>query len=285
MEKISQNLVGAGFEVDPNSLPGIHHKCNPGFVRFSPSFLPLRLLQRRGKFPIDIRRFFGKSPHAGFTILEILAAMFIFAIVVSLIFGSFDSVFSSAERVNAGSDLFEMGNACMMRIRNDLQAAHVMLYPRYQPPDFDDDTPDLYRWVGNEETIGGETFAKLRFTSLAHLGVRQGVTDGIAEIVYYADQEEDNQVVLRRTDNLFPYPEFEARPTDPVMCEHVRLFKLIYYDHSGQEFQEWDSQDDDFEYSTPQTVGVQLVLGSGDMAFEFSTEIVLPMMRYQSVKR
>lgn len=221
----------------------------------------------------------------GFTLLEILVAIVIFAIVVSLIFGSFNMVFSSADQINAGSDLFEMANACLTRITKDMEAVHVSLYPRYRQPDLDD-PPEIYRFVASEESSGGERFARLRFTSLSHLPAHQGAAEGIAEIVYYVQETENSGYVIKRADHLYPYPEeFEESDTDPVMCEFVRSFEMVYFDHEGHEYRDWNSQDDDYEYGTPRSVGVKLVIGDEVNQYEFSTEIALPMSRYQPVKR
>lgn len=220
----------------------------------------------------------------GFTLLEVLTAMVILAIVVSLVFGSFNGVFSNANNVNAESDLFEMGSSCLARISNDLQAIHVSLYPRYKIPDMDAE-PDLYGVVADQESFGGNSFARLRFTSLSHLPLNQDTREGIAEIVYYAQQTENRGIVLRRSDHLFPYPEFEENTTDPVMCEMVRAFEMIFYDGEGREYSEWNSDDEDYEYGTPRSVSIRLVVGTQDDSFTFSTEIRLPMYRYKPVKR
>lgn len=229
-------------------------------------------------FPINARR------SDGFTLLEVLTAMVILAIVVTLVFGSFNGVFSNANQINAGSDLFEMGSTCLTRIRNDLLAVHVSLYPRYKIPDMDAE-PDLYRVVADQQTLGGESFARLRFTSLSHLPLNQDTRDGIAEIVYYPQRTEDRGIILRRSDHLFPYPEFEENTTDPVMCEMVRTFEMVYYDYEGREFTDWNSDEDDYEYGTPLSVSIRLVVGTEDESFTFSTEIRLPMYRYEPVKR
>ena len=211
--------------------------------------------------------------------------MFIFAIVISLAFGSFNSVFSSADQLKLSSDLVEMGNACLNRVKLDLEGVHVSLYPRYKTPDIDAD-PDIYRVVGNEEMNGGKTFAKLRFASLAHLPLNQDAREGIAEIVYYVMSSKADGYVLKRADHLYPYPEkFEENPLDPTVCEKIRSFKIVFYDNEGREHESWDSESDDNEYGTPKTVMIKISLGDDDNNFTFSTEIALPVQRWQPVKK
>jgi general secretion pathway protein J len=221
----------------------------------------------------------------GFTILEILTAIFILAIVVSLVLGAFDGIFSNAERVNAGSDLNEMGGGALDRMVKDLKAIHVMLYPRYKPPQLLDDDPDIYRVEGKTTDVGGHTFAWLRFTSMAHLPLNHVADEGVAEIVYYVQETPENDYIIRRADHLYPYPEFEERETDPELSEQVREFTLTYFDAEGKEYEEWDSESDDMEYGTPRAIKIKLALGDESAPDIFTTEIVLPVYRYRPTKR
>lgn len=215
----------------------------------------------------------------GFTLLEVLVAMSIFALVMALIFGTFEGVFSNADHVNAASDVFEMADSCLKRISSDLSEIYVLQVPRYKPPEMGDE-PDLYRIKGENENMGGSTFAKLRFTSLAHLPINGDNREGIAEIVYYVEEIENNQYIIRRKDTLYPYPEdFEASNKDPLLCEQVREFKLIFYNKDGDEQEDWDSDEDDYEYCTPSAIGIVLKLGDEEAPYEFQTAVKLPMQR------
>lgn len=225
----------------------------------------------------------------GFTLLEILVAMVIFSIVMTLIFSSFSGVFSSAGHVEEGSALFQMADACVGRISSDLASIHVMETPRYKVPETDS-TPDLYRVVAKNESMRGSTLAQLRFTSLAHLPLSGDNREGIAQIVYYAEASDDGlddgTYVIKRSDILYPYPEdFEPKESDPVMCEQVREFKLTFYDGEGREQEEWDSEKADYEYCTPTAVKVELSFGPEAAPYPFSTTIKLPMRRIVELKR
>ncbi|MBI5062515.1 MAG: hypothetical protein HZB87_03335 [Desulfatitalea sp.] len=217
--------------------------------------------------------------------MEILVAMSIFAIVTTLIFGTFEGVFSNADHVTKSSAIYEMADACLGRVTTDLRAIHVMQTPRYKKPDIDSD-PDIYRVVAKNETLGGGTFTQLRFTSLAHLPTSGQFSEGIAEIVYYAQEEKNDVYVLRRADHLYPYPEdFEPKATDPILCEQVLSFKLLFFDKEGREQEDWDSEDDDYEYSTPAAVKIELKLGEEESPYEFSVMVSLPMSRFIEPKR
>lgn len=61
----------------------------------------------------------------GFTLIEILIAIFIFAIVVTTIFGSYRSVFGDVETLGKGTALYEMARNCLERMFD-------LSYPTYQ---------------------------------------------------------------------------------------------------------------------------------------------------------
>ncbi len=221
----------------------------------------------------------------GFTLIEILTAIFILAIVVSMVLSAFDGIFSNADHINNSSDLYEMGSATLDRMAADLKADFVTLYPRYKPPDLMEKDLDIHRFEGKTQTVGGETFSWLRFTSMAHLPFNHDTQEGIAEIVYYVQQTEADEYIIRRADKLYPYPEFEESDSDPMLCEKVRGLTLTFYDTKGDEYDEWDSESDDTEYGTPRAIGIKLALGDEETPTIFSTQIALPMYRYKPLKR
>lgn len=219
---------------------------------------------------------------SGFTLMEIVAAIFIFSIVIGLVMGSFEGVFSNADHLNAMTDLQEMGNACLNRVTTDLQAIHVTDYPRYHKPDIDD-KPDLYHVLGSDEASAGEGTPLLRFASLAHLAMSHEPREGIAEIVYYLQQSGRDNVVLRRADHLYPYPEeFEPNTTDPIMCEKVRSLEFTYFPVQGDPRKKWDSQRVDDDYATPRRIGIILEIGDKDAPLRFTTQVTLPMFRFDA---
>ncbi len=210
--------------------------------------------------------------------------MFILTIVVSMVFASFDGIFGSSEEVNAASDILEMGNACLDRISRDLKALHIAQTPRYKPPDIDD-KPHMHRFEAEEQTAGGESFSRLRFTSLAHLPLNQEIMEGIAEIVFYVQDDREQGIVLRRADKLYPYPEFEENSEDPILCELVRGFEMTFYDDKGRDHKEWNSESTNFDYATPRSVAIKLIVGTETHSFTLTTEIALPVYRHEPVKK
>jgi general secretion pathway protein J len=219
-----------------------------------------------------------KNPVSGFTLMEILLAFLILAIVVSTILGSFNAVFSTTDTLENSGNYYDMAKNCLNRMTLDLEALYVTKPPFYKKPEFDD-PPDSYRVEGSNVDIGGIGFASLRFTSSAHIPLDRSSLDGIAEIVYYVTAKNDGQLVLKRADHLYPYPLFEEKASDPVLCQHVKSLAFKYYDAEGEAFEAWNSDEDEYDYATPTAIGIELEIGNESESYTFETTVRLAVQR------
>jgi general secretion pathway protein J len=217
----------------------------------------------------------------GFTLMEILVAVFILGVVVTTVLASFNMVFSSAESLEGGAAIFDMGKTCLGRITADLENIFVLERPLYKIPGRDD-PPDLYRIQGSVDHLSGEKIAKLRFTSRAHVPIGKSRPEGVAEIVYYIQAGHGGNLRLKRADNLYPYPRFEERSTDPVLCENVKALTFEYIDGEGKTFDHWDSESSNFGHATPVSVAVRLEISDGSDTYGFQTTVALPSVRRKS---
>jgi general secretion pathway protein J len=217
----------------------------------------------------------------GFTLLEILVAVFILGVVVTTVLSSFNMVFSNADALETSASTFEMGRSCMARITRDLENAFILMPPLFKPPALDT-PPDPYRFQGTVENKGGTTLAKLRFTSQAHVPLEGSHAGGIAEIVYYVQAAPDGGLRLKRADNRYPYPRFEERSADPVLCENVKSLAFEYVDAEGTASDAWDSESPRTGNATPAMVAVRLEIGDRDDGYGFQTTVALPLVRPKS---
>ena len=222
----------------------------------------------------------GQQPEAsnGFTLVEILLSFLILGIVLTTILASFNAVFSTTDTLNNSSRYFDMAKNCLSRMTLDLEALYVRQPPLYKKPEFDD-PPDPYRIVGSTTDVGGTSFAAIRFTSSAHIPLGKSKRDGIAEIVYYVQAKNDGQMVLKRADHLYPFPEFEERGGDPVLCNNLKSLAFKYFDADGSEVDEWDSDSDEYGYATPAAVSIQLEIGNETTSYDFETTVRLAVQR------
>ncbi|HIJ55905.1 MAG TPA: prepilin-type N-terminal cleavage/methylation domain-containing protein [Deltaproteobacteria bacterium] len=215
----------------------------------------------------------------GFTLLEILISIFILGVVVSTVFGTFNTVFSTADRIlESGASDFEMAKNCLNRMIVDLKSIYVSPYAIYKTPELDSE-PDPYRIVGETVNDGGSSFGRLRFTSTAHCPFQNSPEDGIAEIIYYVQKTNGDTFALRRSDRLEPYLPFEPSEKDPMLFDGIRSLSFTFYDDEGEAYDRWDSEQEEFDYSTPKAVRIQLVFEEGEAAPVLETKILLPVFR------
>lgn len=214
--------------------------------------------------------------------MELLLAIVILSLVVTTVLASYNAVFSNTAELQSSSDIYEMAKNCLKQMTVDLESIYIALPPIYKQPEFDD-TPSDFRVVGLSKDSSGTGFAQLRFTSRAHLALENSHRRGIAEIVYYVQAKEDGSQVLKRSDNLYPYPKFEEKGTDPTLCEHVKSLAFTFLDGEGSENESWDSESDNFDYATPRAIGIELEIGDEKRSHTFKTLVSLPV--YREIKK
>ena len=218
------------------------------------------------------------KPAAGFTLFEILIAIFIFGVVVATVFGSYGAVFSTAQVVEGGIKRIEMASTCLNRIETDLASLYVLQKPGYSRPGFDS-PPDPYRVFGETVGVADGTFGRLRFTSQAHVAFGGDSRAGIAQIVYYVYQNRNGDLLLKRSDTLPPYAEVEENAADPTLCEQVKTLEFSFLDEKGDEHDAWNSESKDNGNATPRAIKIKLETGDDSVSIFLETMVGLPTFR------
>ena len=214
----------------------------------------------------------------GFTLLEILIAISIFAVVVTTIFGSFNFVFGNVDAVENSMTSLEMASDGINRISTDLQTIYVSQPPAYAIPE-SSEQQDPYRVVGEIVSVDGGEFGRLRFTSFSHLPLGRDRRQGIAEIVYYVEKQPDATLTLKRSDRIDFSEPAEEQSNDPILFENIVDLKFTYLDAAGDERDRWDSDSEEFEYATPRAVRIQFTVGTDEMLHSYEVMVALPLYR------
>lgn len=227
-----------------------------------------------------------QSPPQGFTLAEVLISIAIFALLVSIIMGSFSGVFSHTEQLAIERGNNAMARSCLMRITTDLGNIYVEKKPFFKPPEATEE-PSPYRFVAANPAAADRTKILLQFSSKAHVDFSTDRRQGIAVIRYYLEAMEDGldpAYRLRRGDVLSFPGELPEPANDPVLCENIRALKMAYIDAEGESFDEWDSSSADYNFATPRAVRIRLELAAGEDVTVFQTVVTLPLWRPASGK-
>lgn len=216
----------------------------------------------------------------GFTLLEILITLFIFALVIIGVLGVYRQTLTEIDVLTDETRLLDTARSCMARISQDLQSLHVTLAPTYAPPD-PGGPADMYRFVAGRDHLAAAVYGNLRFATRTHLAF-EAFPPGIAVVRYFADRGTDGAIVLRRAWNLLPYQPSPATLDDdvwPVVCKNITELTFRFFDHQGNPHATWDSEDRILRHATPRAVEITLELGHDHIRQRLQTRLALPLQR------
>ena len=143
----------------------------------------------------------SRGASRGFTLLEVLVAIGIFALLTSLLYGTFGATFESARRAEATAEAYRVIRWSMRHLLRDIG----MFYPHaLLPATSAFEGIDRSRW----REAGVYPDDRLRFTSLSHQGTRADAAESDqGEITYFLREETLVREVrsmggVRRTDEV-----------------------------------------------------------------------------------
>lgn len=216
----------------------------------------------------------------GFTLLEILIAMFILAIVLSIIFTSYTGTLRIINDTESQAYIYEMARIALERIQEDLQSAYFSKKANASKSEANKGT----QFIGKDADIKGINADTLQFFSKAHIVLNDEDLDaGIAEISYYVKENEEGEgLVLFRSDTS----EFEEKPEEgtggTILCDDLFSVNFTYYDADSNEHSNWDSTKEEFKDRLPAMVLIELSFRSKshpEQPSKFITGVALPMAR------
>ncbi len=207
-----------------------------------------------------------RSGAAGFTLIEILVALFIFALVVPTIYAAYHTTLRITSEAEYGDLAYSMGRSAMDRVIKDLESTCA-----YQ---------GAYKFKMSQAVVHDQTVPMLSFFSSAHLDFsgKGGEGTETALISYHVEKGEEGDYTLLRTDSLIRGNQPDAAAEPFVVCEKVKTLALRFYDGKGQEYELWDSDSDSEaqKKKAPAAVLIDLQLvnpGGKENPYRFLTRI------------
>jgi general secretion pathway protein J len=210
----------------------------------------------------------------GFTLIEILVTIAIFSVIMLTLFSSLRIFLTSAQIIKKEVNQIEKTAASFRQIETDLKMIFITQPPIYSNPEFDSE-PDLYRVEGQE--------SELSFTSLCHVDYENRLMDSVVRIVYYLRPGKDqNRFDLCREQEIPPYSDMKKSCTDPILIPDISEIKISYVDHEGEVFDSWDSESQEFGYSSPSAINFAITFyneNGEEKENTIETSISLPVKR------
>jgi general secretion pathway protein J len=225
----------------------------------------------------------NRNDREGFTLLEILLAMFIFAIVLSTLYTAYTGTFRNVDETESQADIYRMARIALERMAEDLESSYIP--PLAVGAETETKTLKSAAFVGETTQISDRNADTLLFFSRAHLVFDEEEVDTtVARIAYDVRQSEVDEEVflLYRSDT----PGFEEGPEQGtgglLLCDGLHAVSFTYYDDEGREYDRWDSTNEEFKDRLPVMVSIVLEFvdkRNPEAPLKFVSGVVLPMAR------
>ena len=198
------------------------------------------------------------SPTKGFTLLEILIALVLLAILTTVLYGSYFAVVRARDRAYDGMEARRELGATFDLLRREISAAKYYDPAEVKPPK----EKQLLRFVVEDRDSFGKPASNLELTTLTPSSGGAGLGSGIINVQYRMLEKDKQQILTRRERDIFLTPE--ALPVDPQM-EHISSFLVECYDGSKW-VKTWNT---DLNGSLPARVRITIQFNEGGKPVEF----------------
>jgi hypothetical protein len=212
--------------------------------------------------------------------MEILIAIFILAVVLSMLYAAYTGTFRNIEETESRADMYEMARIALDRMVEDLQCAYLSRNTEEEASE-EEQTPRT-RFVGELAETDGRRTDTLSFSSRAHLvfySEDRGADQ--TEIIYEVGEgEEEGRFALFRSDTPALMLLFEEETPGALLCDGLHALRLTYYDETGEAYDSWDSTEDRFKEKLPARVSIFLEFVNPldpEAPVGFFTSVALPM--------
>jgi general secretion pathway protein J len=224
-----------------------------------------------------MKRAYVRTKPRGMTLIEVIIAVSIMAMISLLLYGAFDTL-SRGKRAEAmRADRSRQGREAMNRIVREMSSAYVSLHAPLTQAMLTRRTA----WIAERGTPGD----RVDFASFAHRRLDLGVAESDqAEVGYFVAPdpavEGKNDLVRREQTPI----DFDTRVggNTQVLAEDIESFELRYFDPiSGQWLETWDTTQSTGQFNRlPFEVKVTLVLKGikeGAPPLRYQTKFVVPV--------
>lgn len=211
----------------------------------------------------------------GFTLIEVLIAVSLLAMIGAATLGSFQLAWEQKQQVEAEDERYAQVRGALDRIANDLAVAFLSEHydrKRYR------ERPTLFKGLDRGRRD------ELTFTAFANERMDEDSKTGDQTVLkYFVERDPENNRVdslFRRTNPVID-EDAERRGRRQVLCEDVKNFELEYWDAAKNEWtDEWDASRTEHFGVLPERVRVTLsVVDLFGKEQKFTTQAQIMMQR------
>ncbi|RME22117.1 MAG: prepilin-type N-terminal cleavage/methylation domain-containing protein [Deltaproteobacteria bacterium] len=198
----------------------------------------------------------GRSGRSGFTLIEVLIAISITAIIATLVWGSFSRTFDSREFVLETQQRYHTVRLALQRMVREISSAFVYDCRQLETP-----TGEIrYRTLFKVEQEGKSS--RITFTSFSHMRMFRDVHESDQNVLSYyvePDPATPSQLNLMRREKARIDGQPEEGGTTAVLCPDVQWVQVQLWDRQKKEWvDEWDCSQVERLNRLPELVKVEL---------------------------
>jgi general secretion pathway protein J len=168
----------------------------------------------------------------GFTLLEVMLAVSILAVVSSMVGFALSSTVTLLSITGNQKDIYRQARVTLDRMRDDLTATVA---------------DGEVGFVGTKTEINGQQADSVVFSSMAHLVFDGGRSEKGSTTISYKVVEDENDpgsLKLLRSDSLSVFAVDDGDKEAYTLCANLRSLQLTYVASDGQKNDTWESKPD-----------------------------------------
>lgn len=202
----------------------------------------------------------------GFTLIELLVALSIVAVLMAILYETFNAVLRSTRQVDEATEIDQMARSSLGIMANELRSAY------WRPPS----GSTSFLFIGEDGLSGARPSDTLKFTTLSHARVSEGIMDPTLSAVKYelmAVPDTGMAVLMHGEEtNLLSEKSLERYE----LAERVIGLNFRYFD--GKEWaDEWNADAQD-QRKLPKAVEIQIFfLDPSGRERQFTTQTDIPV--------
>jgi len=209
----------------------------------------------------------------GFTLIEILIAIFILGLVLATVYASYSGILKTSHQMEEEGNIYKMARTSMDRMIKDLSSLQS--------------SSGSFDFRAEKITLSNREFYSLSFWSAAHLAFGENEGEGYpATISYYVQEDEGgDSFSLWRSDIPGAKPSAEQNISGGfLVCQNVDSWSLRFYDPTGTELESWDTSLSSAEQKGKAPAAVKIELGlvnlnDKEKPYKFMTKVFLPVKK------
>jgi general secretion pathway protein J len=180
----------------------------------------------------------GRRNARGFTLMEVMVALAITALMGGIIAVSFHTSFKAKDEIEEEADHYRMIRTAMARMAREIGAAYVS--DRYDLLRYRDQNDRPSNFIGERD--------KLTFTSLAHQRLYTDAKESDQMVVEYSlkastDRKARSRLDVFRRENPIIQDHIDRGGAEDVLFEGAKRLEFAYWDSDKQEWDnEWDTR-------------------------------------------